>query len=175
MAIKYQNKYLKIVEIVHNVDENQSYVIVKRYVSEEERIREKRLWPLFDAFRKNAEKYIIETRAKIDEYIPDDLTEDMIDSFLTANPDLKQQLDEWDSFSNEYFSIMHNVLYEYIEESCVKHLDLWLSLGFTKEMFKYIVFERHTKLYPLTAQLNSLNVSEAYDVLKELLSNSEDC
>lgn len=175
MAIKINNDYLKIVEIVRNVETKQDYVITKKYISENERNREKLLAPLFEQFRDRAEKYIIDTRAKIDELIDQTITEDIVDEYLANNPLIKEKLDNWDSISEEYFTKVHNVLYEPIDINDLKHLELWKSLGLTEEMFEYIIFTRHNKVYTLNDNIQTLELDEAYRALKKLLPESEDC
>jgi hypothetical protein len=175
MAIKINNDYLKIVEIVRNVETKQDYVITKKYISENERNREKLLAPLFEQFRERAEKYIIDTRAKIDELIDQTITEDIVDEYLANNPLIKEKLDDWDSISEEYFTKVHNVLYEPIDINDLKHLELWNSLGLTEEMFEYIIFIRRNKAYTLNDNMQTLELDEAYQALKKLLPESEDC
>ena len=175
MAIKINNDYLKIVEIVRNVENKQDYVITKKYISENERNREKLLAPLFEAFRERAEKYIIDVRAKIDELIDQTITEDIVDEYLANNPLIKEKLDNWDSISEEYFTKVHNVLYEPTNINDLKHLELWKSLGLIEEMFEYIIFIRRNRVYTLNDNIQTLELDEAYRALKKLLPESEDC
>ena len=175
MAIKVNDNYLKIVEIVRNVETKQDYVIAKKYISENERNREKLLAPLFEIFRERAEKYIVDSRAKIDEELDQTISEDSIDEYLANNPSIKEKLDNWDSISEEYFTKVHNVLYEPVDINKLKHLELWKSLGLTEEMFEYVIFTRRNKVYTLNDTMQTLKLDEAYQALKKLLPESEDC
>lgn len=177
MAIKFDNKYYKVIgsnnDYVHHV----TGVNMSVYGSQETREREKQLSELGERVKYNIHQRLSENMMNLinetNEIIPiEEITD--VESFYNEHPEIKEKKELIESIQDEGLLVADSILKKVIDFDSLKYKDLWSELGLNRELCNPIDYIGEMGV-TIERILNS-DLKEIYNAVKEkIVSEVEDC
>ena len=177
MAIKFDDKYYKVISSTNDFVNKMAGVKMSVYGSQETREREKSL-------SETAENVKYNIRIKLQENMQDLINETAkikpleeitdVEAFYAEHPEIESKKNLIESIQEEGLKLVDSILQKPIDFNELHYKEIWMEQGFTEELCIPIDYEGEMGL--TIERLLDSNLTEIYNAVKEMIvSEVEDC